>query len=71
MMLVYENMCEACPEAKKCHEDCVTCEEYDMAVIRMKALDTMCKRCINYEVCQGTGCQPKKTLTETILKGDV
>ena len=29
-----------------------------------EALETMCKRCTNYEVCQGTGCGPKKTLAE-------
>lgn len=29
-----------------------------------EAIDIMCRRCINYEVCQGTGCGPKKVLTE-------
>ena len=29
-----------------------------------EALETMCKRCTNYEVCRGTGCEPKKTLAE-------
>lgn len=30
------------------------------------ALETMCRRCANYEMCQGTGCGPKKALTELI-----
>lgn len=30
------------------------------------ALETMCKRCENYEVCQGTGCGPKKELADAI-----
>ena len=25
-------------------------------------LETMCKRCINHEICQGTGCHPKNEL---------
>lgn len=29
-----------------------------------EAIETMCKRCTNYDVCQGTGCEPKKTLAE-------
>ena len=29
-----------------------------------EALETMCTRCTNYEVCQGTGCEPKKTLAK-------
>lgn len=31
-----------------------------------EAIDVMCRRCINYEVCQGTGCEPKKVLTELV-----
>lgn len=31
-----------------------------------EALETMCKRCINHEMCQGTGCQPKKDLQELV-----
>lgn len=27
-----------------------------------EALETMCERCINHEMCMGTGCAPKKTL---------
>lgn len=27
-----------------------------------EAIETMCNRCINFEVCGGTGCAPKKTL---------
>ena len=26
---VYKQMCSNCPNAKKCHEECITCEEYD------------------------------------------
>lgn len=31
-----------------------------------EALETMCRRCINYEVCQATGCEPKKVLQQAI-----
>lgn len=27
-----------------------------------EAIKSMCERCINHEVCQGTGCEPKKIL---------
>jgi len=27
-----------------------------------EAIEIMCRRCINYETCSGTGCEPKKTL---------
>ena len=30
------------------------------------ALETMCKRCIDYEACRGTGCGRKKDLQELI-----
>lgn len=33
-----------------------------------EALDTMCKRCTNHEMCQGTGCNPKNVLAEAIEK---
>lgn len=29
-------------------------------------IEIMCARCINYEVCGGTGCQPKNDLKELI-----
>ena len=32
-----------------------------------EALDIMCKRCCIYSDCNGTGCQPKKTLEEVII----
>ena len=32
------------------------------------ALKIMCRRCRNYEVCQGTGCGPKKILEQEITK---
>lgn len=31
-----------------------------------ESLDLMCRRCENYEVCEGTGCQPKNNLQELI-----
>lgn len=31
-----------------------------------EAINVMCKRCINYEVCQGTGCEPKNTLLRVL-----
>jgi hypothetical protein len=31
-----------------------------------EAIKIMCERCINYEVCQGTGCEPKKILIKEI-----
>ena len=31
-----------------------------------KALKQMCKRCINHEICQGTGCTPKKEIKKYI-----
>ena len=27
-----------------------------------EAIETMCRRCINYEMCSGTGCEPKRIL---------
>ena len=27
-----------------------------------EAIEIMCRRCINYEICSGTGCEPKRTL---------
>lgn len=32
-----------------------------------ESIETMCKRCINYEICQGTGCAPKNKL-ENLLE---
>ena len=37
-------------------------------MIYEEALDIMCKRCTNYEMCQGTGCNPKNVLAELIEK---
>lgn len=31
-------------------------------------LETMCRRCINHEVCEGSGCQPKKDLYKFIME---
>lgn len=33
-----------------------------------KALETMCERCINHEMCMGTGCAPKKELEELVKR---
>lgn len=33
-----------------------------------EALETMCGRCINHEMCQGTGCNPKNILKELVRK---
>lgn len=27
-----------------------------------EAIEIMCRRCINYEICSGTGCEPKRAL---------
>lgn len=29
---VYEHMCSCCPRARHCHEECETCEEFDVAL---------------------------------------
>ena len=29
---VYNTMCSSCPNAKQCHDDCVTCDEYEEAM---------------------------------------
>lgn len=31
-------------------------------MIPNEAIEIMCRRCINYEVCSGTGCEPKRAL---------
>jgi hypothetical protein len=28
-MALYKRMCRSCPNARKCHEECETCEEYE------------------------------------------
>lgn len=33
-----------------------------------EALVTMCERCVNHEMCQGTGCTPKNNLNELVNK---
>ena len=35
----------------------------------LEYLEIMCKRCTNHEICQGTGCTPKKEIREHIEKG--
>lgn len=29
-----------------------------------EAINTLCKKCESHEMCQGTGCEPKRTLTK-------
>jgi len=31
---VYHEMCGSCPHARYCHEECVTCEDYDVVLIK-------------------------------------
>ena len=33
---LYKMMCSDCPNAKKCHEECDTCEEYDEELESLK-----------------------------------
>ena len=33
-----------------------------------EALEIMCERCINHEVCCGTGCEPKRIIKEALIK---
>lgn len=33
-----------------------------------EALEIMCRRCVNNEVCMGTGCSPRNTIQELIDK---
>ena len=35
MYQLYWLMCRDCPNAKSCHDDCVTCEEYDEELERL------------------------------------
>ena len=35
-----------------------------------EALTCMCRRCMNYAVCSGTGCEPKNTLQRLIDKAE-
>lgn len=30
--IVYQKLCSNCPNAKQCHEECETCEEYDKEI---------------------------------------
>lgn len=35
-----------------------------------EAVQTMCKRCENHDVCMGTGCEPKRLLSEIAVLHD-
>lgn len=35
----------------------------------LEYLEIMCKKCTNHEICQGTGCTPKKEIKKYIEKG--
>jgi len=32
----------------------------------IKALEIMCERCCNHDMCMGTGCEPKRKIMELI-----
>lgn len=36
--IAYEKMCFACPNAKKCHEECENCDDFENEVERLVAL---------------------------------
>lgn len=40
--VVYSKMCGSCPKSKYCHEECITCEEFDNEL--KKAKHRKCKR---------------------------
>lgn len=31
---LYMRMCSSCPKAKECHDECITCEDFDKALER-------------------------------------
>ena len=35
-MMVYRLMCSDCPNARRCHEECENCEEYEEEVERLQ-----------------------------------
>jgi len=44
----------------------------DNKVVRLEqSLESMCRRCVNYEMCQGTGCEPLKMLKSFIIEQDL
>lgn len=36
--IVYDKMCFACPNAKKCHEECEFCDDFENEVERLEKL---------------------------------
>ena len=48
---LYMRMCSCCPNAKKCHEECITCEDFDEALNR-KPLTRRFKQLNNQEICR-------------------
>lgn len=40
------------------------------ATKREQALFQMCKRCENWTICHGSGCEPKRVLQETLASYD-
>ena len=38
--IVYDKMCMYCPNAKKCHEECESCDEFYEEVDRLESLLT-------------------------------
>lgn len=44
----------------------------DEKVLRLKqSLESMCRRCVNYEICQGTGCEPLNVLKKFIIEQEL
>lgn len=39
---VYSRMCYACPNAKRCHDECDTCEEFDNEVSKYFTNEKQC-----------------------------
>ena len=35
-MKIYQMLCSNCPNARKCHEQCETCEEYDEEIRKVE-----------------------------------
>lgn len=36
-----------------------------------QTFESMCRRCVNYEACQGAGCEPLKVLKDFIIEQDL
>lgn len=48
--IAYEKMCFACPNAKKCHEECEFCDDFENEVERLsKRKEPIVERAVKYE----------------------